>query len=329
MSHNPIISVIVPVYGVENYIEKCLLSIQQQTFKDFECIIVDDGSLDSSIKIGKIAVQNDDRFIFVSKPNGGLASARNFGLNLARGEYIAFIDSDDWVEPGFLELPYLKIKADNADICLFSLKYVDENHNIILILHNQLISYYKTEDFLVAKNTITQFACSKLYKKDIWKDICFDESIMTYEDVFVNFRLIYNRKLTNINEPLYNYLQRPGSLSKAIHPTYLQDRIAIKNKQIEFAKEQGLYEKHKDYIVYTYLKTFVFYCSTHFARYSKNYNNDIQQLKIEIDPNIFTLKNIILITKREPKVGLSLLLFKISPKAFRYFVQFWFRNAIA
>lgn len=325
----PKISVIVPVYGVEQYIAKCLTSIQNQTFTDFECIVVDDGSPDNSIEKGKLAVQNDERFIFVSKLNGGLASARNFGLDLAKGEYISFVDSDDWVEPDFLELPYKKIKENDTDICFFSLKHIDSNDNVILTLHNRLDSYYEKNDFLVSKNTITQFAWSKLYKKGVWENIRFDESVITYEDVFMNFRLIYNKKLTNINKPLYNYLQRPGSLSKEVHPTYLQDRIAIKNKQLEFVQQHDLYQKHRDYIIYTYLKTFVFYCSSHLARYSKNYNYDIKQLKAEIDPSLFTLKNILPIIKSEPKVGLSLLLFKISPKVFRYFVKFWFRNAVA
>lgn len=329
MSSSPEISIIVPVYGVEQYISKCLLSIQNQTFTDFECIVVDDGSLDNSIKVGKSAVDGDSRFIFISKENGGLASARNFGLDRARGDYIAFVDSDDWVETRFLELPYNKIKADNADICFLALNYIDNKNNIIFSLHNKLSTYYEEKDFLVSKNTVTQFAWSKLYKKEVWKNIRFDETVITYEDVFINFRLIYNKQLTNTNTPLYNYLQRPGSLSKDVHPTYLQDRIAIKNKQREFIEQHNLYNEHEKYIIYSYLKTFVFYCSTHFARYSKNYNNDIKQLKNEIDPNLFTFENIYSIIKEEPKVGLSLLLFKTSPSAFRCFVKFWFRNSIA
>lgn len=329
MSNKPIISVIVPVYGVEKYIAKCLLSIQQQTFKDFECIVVDDGSPDDSAEIGKKAVEGDERFIFVSKPNGGLASARNFGLDHAKGEYIAFVDSDDWVEPDFLELPYDVIIREDADVCMLGINYVDEEGKSELLVNNLVRDYYEKNDFLISNGTVTQFAWSKLYKKEIWDEIRFSEEIITYEDVYVTFRLLYGKKIVNIEKPLYNYLQRAGTLSRDIKPTYLQDRVAITKKQAEFVKNNNLEKKYADYILYTYLKTFIFYCSVKFARYSKNYNSDIRKLKKEIDYNRFTLKNILFMIKKEKKVGLSLLLFKLSPTAFRAFARFWFRNHAA
>ena len=329
MSNKPIISVIVPVYGVEKYIAKCLLSIQQQTFKDFECIVVDDGSPDDSAEIGKKAVEGDERFIFVSKPNGGLASARNFGLDHAKGEYIAFVDSDDWVEPDFLELPYDAIIREDADVCMLGINYVDEEGKSELLVNNLVRDYYEKNDFLISDHTVTQFAWSKLYKKEIWDEIRFSEEIITYEDVYVTFRLLYGKKIVNVKKPLYNYLQRAGTLSRDIKPTYLQDRVAITKKQAEFVKNNNLEKKYADYILYTYLKTFIFYCSVKFARYSKNYNSDIRKLKKEIDYNRFILKNILFMIKKEKKVGLSLLLFKLSPTAFRAFARFWFRNHAA
>lgn len=326
MNQQPKISIIVPVYGVEQYIAKCLTSIQNQTFTDFECIVVDDGSPDNSIEIGKLTVQGDERFIFVSKPNGGLASARNFGLDQARGEYIAFIDSDDWVEPDFLELPYNEITKYKADICLFSINHVDQEGNSELVLDNQLDQYYKKNDFLLSQDTITQFAWSKLYKKEVWDKIRFNEEVITYEDVYVTFRLIYGKKMVNINKPLYNYLQRPGSLSKDIKPTYLQDRIAIKDKQIEFTKQHNLYHEYTEYIIYTYLRTFVFGCATQLSLYSHNYNQDIKILKKEINPKVFTFKNIFSVIKTRPKVGFSLLLFKVSSSTYHYFINFLLKN---
>lgn len=329
MRETALVSVIIPVYGVEKYIEKCIRSLLSQTFTNFEAIIVDDGSPDESINIARKVIGDDPRFIILEKKNGGLASARNYGLDHAKGEYIAFVDSDDYVEPDFLLKPYQQMIKYNADICMFGINYVDSKCKIISILNNRLNLYYIKEDFLVSKNTITQFAWSKLYKKEIWKEIRFNENVITYEDVFVTFRLVFNKNLIMIDDALYNYLQRPGSLSKDVHPTYLQDRIAIKNKQLEFSREHGIYEKRKDYIIYTYLKTFVFYCASVFARYSKNYSKDIKELKNEIDSSLFTFKNIFLVMKVEPKVGIALLIFKISPKAYRYIIKYWFRNAVA
>ncbi len=323
------ITVIVPVYGVEDYIEKCIQSLLDQTFTNFEALIINDDSPDQSIAKAKKLAGDDPRFIFLEKENGGQGSARNMGLDYAKGDYITFIDSDDYVAPNYLLDLYTCLTENNTEVACCGISYVDTAGNTLKTFTPNIEKFYQMNDYLLTKWFVSNFMWDKLFKREVFEGLRFDTSLRTNEDVHLLFRVLFGRRIASINEILYFYLQRPGSTSKDIHPTYLQDRIAIKNKQIEFAKEQGLYEKHKDYIVYTYLKTFVFYCSTHFARYSKNYNNDIQQLKIEIDPNIFTLKNIILITKREPKVGLSLLLFKISPKAFRYFVQFWFRNAIA
>src|SRR5690606_25142366 len=118
-----------------------------------------------------------------------------------------------------------------------------------------------------------------------------------------------------------------GSTSNDLKPSYLQDRVAVKNKQLEFAKEHGVDDAK--YLLHVYLKTFVFFCITTFARYSKNYSKDIKKLKVEIDSDKFTFKNILFMIKKEKKVGLSLLLFKLSPTAFRAFARFWFRNKSA
>lgn len=329
MSNPPKISIIVPVYGVEQYIAKCLTSIQNQTFTDFECIVVDDGSPDNSIAIAKQLVGNDPRFIFLEKENGGQASARNMGLDYAKGDYIAFLDSDDYIAPNYLSELYNCLLKNSADIACCGINYIDMKGNCTKIFSPDITKFYQKNDYLLTRWFVSNFMWDKLFKREVFKGFRFDTSLRTNEDVHLLFRVLFGKQIASTNKVLYFYLQRPGSTSKDIPPSYLQDRIAIKNKQIEFAKKQDLYEKHKDYVVYAYLKTFVFYCSTHLARYSKNYNNDIKQLKAEIDPNLFTLKNILPIIKSEPKVGLSLLLFKISPKVFRYFVKFWFRNAVA
>lgn len=328
MPSSPKISIIVPVYGVEKYIEKCLKSIQMQTFTDFECIVVDDGSLDNSIQVGKSAVNGDDRFIFVSKPNGGLASARNFGLDRARGDYIAFIDSDDWVEPDFLKLPYNQLIKSKSDICLFGVNYVDDNNNF---LSRILPCKSRIEgNILLIDATILELAaCSKLYSKEKISELYFDENTITYEDITFALQALENSKLTLVKEPLYNYLQRPGSLSKDIKPTFLQDRLQI----VEFKKEFYLTKTsgsiQDPYYIYSYLSDFIFHAIIKFARYSQSYATDIKKLKSTIDYTLFNLKNILLVMQRNKKIGISLLIFKISPNAFRSLVRFWFRNKTA
>ena len=120
----PHVSVIVPVYNVEEYLRKCIDSIVAQTLKDIEIILVDDGSTDGSGTICDEYASQDKRVRVVHKINGGLSSARNTGIEAASAPFLMFIDSDDWVEPNFCEKPYLAAKNNNADLVLFSFRIV-------------------------------------------------------------------------------------------------------------------------------------------------------------------------------------------------------------
>lgn len=328
MFKKPVISVIIPVYGVEKYIAKCLKSIQEQTFTGFECIVVDDGSPDDSIIIGKRAVEGDGRFIFVTKENGGLASARNFGLKHAKGDYIAFVDSDDYVEPTFLEEPYNALVDTGADVCMLGIKYVSENGTVLKEEINDVESYYLKNDFLISQNTVTQYAWSKLYKKNIFQEILFNEEIITYEDVYVMFKILYGKNIVNVRTPLYNYLQRGGTLSRDIKPTYLQDRLKIVEAQKQFVADRQLEEGNQEYIQFTYLKTFLGYCIVKFSLYSKNYSVDIALLKKNLQANALSMKNIILMIKQERRIGLALLVFKVSPILFKTLIRQLYKDRV-
>ena len=125
MNHK--ISIIIPVYKVEPYIEKCMQSLLDQTYTNFEALIVDDGSPDQSINLAKNIVGNDKRFIFLQKKNGGVPSARNYGLDQATGNYIAFLDSDDYFSPNFLKHMLNAILDSKADISICDINIVNNN----------------------------------------------------------------------------------------------------------------------------------------------------------------------------------------------------------
>ena len=118
------ISIIVPVYNVESYLSNCIDSILNQTFKDFELILVNDGSTDKSLEICKHYKNMDDRIFIIDKKNGGLSSARNAGLDIIKGEYIGFVDSDDYIHPQMYELLYKQIIENEADISMCEFKKV-------------------------------------------------------------------------------------------------------------------------------------------------------------------------------------------------------------
>lgn len=325
--NTPKISIIIPVYGVEKYIKKCIESIKVQTFLDFECLIVNDGTKDNSIKIAKEVVDTDERFIFLEKENGGQGSARNMGLSYAKGNYIAFIDSDDYVEPLFLQAMHEKIVKENADICVCNLKILKPNGVVENKFVSQIEKYNTTNDPLNVYSYIYNWFCDKLYSSEVFKTLRFDPNVRTFEDAHLAFRIYYQRDIVQVDDFLYNYVQHTGSTSNDIKPSFIMDRVAIKNKQIEFAQEIGL--NNQEYLTYLYLKTFVFFSISKIARFSQNYRSDIEKLKAEIDPKFYNLKNISSIVKKDNKVGLSLLLFNRSPQAFRLFARFWFRNHAA
>ena len=329
MSNNPKISVIIPVYGVEKYIAKCIESIKVQTFTDFEVFLINDGTKDNSVAVAEDAIAGDERFIILHKENGGQGSARNLGLDNARGDYIAFIDSDDWVEPRYLQAMYEKITEEDADVCTCDVLYVDINGKIVREFKNNPLGYYENNDYLMACWYVSNFMCDKLFKKNMFDEARFNISMRTNEDVYLLFDLLYGRRIVSAPRFLYNYLQRPAATSKGAPPTFIQDRIKIVNKQIAFAKEIGRFDSDKKYLLVVYLKHFILNSIVTLARYSQNFTYDIKKLKQEIGYRQFTFKNIVYMIRVEPKVGLSLLLFKLSPTAFRAFARFWFRNQLA
>lgn len=321
MNKASLISIIIPVYGVEKYIEKCLISIKAQTFKNFEVLIINDGTKDQSIKIARKTIENDKRFIIIHQENQGQGSARNLGLDLAKGDYISFIDADDYVEPDFLEIMYEKILETSSEICTCNVNYVDTQYKTIKIFKNNIEKYKSQNDYLISKYYISNFMCDKLFLKSIFLNFRFDQSLKTNEDVHLLFEIIYNKKITSTERSLYNYLQRPSSTSKGAPESYISDRLKIIQKQLNF------HELHKEnddkkYITYVYLKKFVFITAFTLASYSKNYNEDIEKLKTNINKNIFTYKNIFIsFLKTEKKTLIALILFKISPNIFQKIVK--------
>lgn len=327
MTTQPKISIIIPVYNAEEHIQKCIESIVSQNFLDFECLVINDGSTDNSIKIAKEIVQDDNRFIFFEKNNGGQSSARNLGLDHIQGGYISFIDSDDYISPDFLSLMYNQIIKDDADICVCNVACVDFNGNEVSKIINNVPSYYEKDDYYLSHKTITSFMCDKLFKSNVFSNLRFNTNLRTHEDIYIAFEILYKKKITQVDKALYKYLQRPGSVSKSLHPTTFSNRVKIKNKYLSFYKKNRLIDY--DYLVYTYLRSFVFNVIVETARYSKDYKNDVSRIKNEIDSSFFNTKNILKVSKETPKIGFSLMLFKLSPNKFRLFTHYWFRKHAA
>lgn len=218
---NPRISIIVPVYKVECYLRECLDSIRAQTFTDWECILVDDGSPDSCPAICDEYSSMDSRFKTIHKTNGGLSSARNAGIEMARGEFIGFIDSDDWIEPGMFQLLYDLITEYDADIA--QIGYIKEfvgRHSVKHLVKTTKVISGKEAMHWVSFNKLPNFACNKLHRRKIM--ICGFPEGRNFEDIYV-----YGHWLKAVDRmvidpsPMYHYRMRKGSI---VHSDVAQNR---------------------------------------------------------------------------------------------------------
>lgn len=208
---NPTISVIVPIYKVEKYLDKCINSIINQTYKNLEIILVDDGSPDKCPQICDQYKKKDGRIKVIHKPNGGLSDARNAGMKIASGQYISFIDSDDYVSDDFIETLYDVMKSEKSDIVeCETIKFCDgevakaaqEEFNTLTV---------KTEEglkMLIAENGFHQHVWNKLYKAEIVKGVYFEKGKLN-EDEFWTYQIFGKaKKISKINKPMYYYLQQ-------------------------------------------------------------------------------------------------------------------------
>lgn len=212
---NPLISVIVPIYDVEKYLARCVDSIVNQTYKNLEIILVDDGSPDRCPQMCDDYAEKDSRIKVVHKKNGGLSDARNVGIAVATGEYISFIDSDDYVSDDFFECLLDVMNKENSDIAECSVVKFYEDNRFDEFSDDLSVKTYDTQDAmsaLIAENPFHQHVWNKLYKTELVKDIPYAVGKLN-EDEFWTYR-VFGRanKVARINKTMYYYFQRSSSI---------------------------------------------------------------------------------------------------------------------
>ena len=220
-ANNPILSIIVPVYNVENYIEECILSLLNQNIDNMEIIVVDDGSSDRSVDI--VNSFRDSRIIILKKKNGGLSSARNFGLKRARGEYVAFVDSDDFISGSnsYREMIEL-VKKNDTDIVVgragwyYSKDRIVDIERDVGIFNKSVIGFKEYIICSIKANRIYVPVCFSIYKRSliINKNINFYEGIYHEDELFTNMILLEVDNISLYNNIFYMYRQREGSIMK-------------------------------------------------------------------------------------------------------------------
>ena len=247
MYNKELISVIVPIYNVDIYLKKCLESIINQSYKNIEIILIDDGSTDKSSIICDEYKEIDSRIMVLHKNNGGLSSARNVGLEKATGSYIVFVDSDDYLEYNMIELLKKNIDKYKSDIsaCNFynvknGVRSSKEFSEKEFVLTNKDKFDYTCNEY----SCMLLYAWNKLYKKEIFDNIRFPEGKL-YEYIYILTDLLDKaKKVSFITKPLYSYVYRSNSLGKSFNLKHF-DRIDAYDKAIDFYQKKGYYDLAK------------------------------------------------------------------------------------
>lgn len=242
------VSVVVPIYNVEKYLEKSLNSLANQTLEDIQIILVNDGSTDSSGKIAKQYSEKYAQMLYVEKENGGLSDARNYGMKYATGEYIAFLDSDDYIEKDAYEKMYNKAIQEDADYveCDFIWEYPNK------IKEDIQYPYTNKKEMLTFVRVV---AWNKLIRRSLLVEnkIYFPKGLR-YEDIEFTYKLLpYINKFTYINEKFIHYVQRESSIAN-VQNERTAEIFQVLDNVIDYYKENNIYEEYKDELEYNYAR---------------------------------------------------------------------------
>lgn len=294
------ISVIIPIYNTEKYLKRCIDSIVNQTYKDLEIILVDDGSLDNSRLICEEYVKKDKRVKYYWKENDGQATARNYALDIAKGDWISFIDSDDWIE---LDMYETMIKAAKENDCDIAICGWFRNHGFKQVgqpCPNEQILYNNEElmENYLNNKYIDTAVWNKIYKKDLWKKVRFPKMRAREDVAILYYVLSLSKKAIHIADRKYIQYVRPGSTERSGFSLSKMDIIDITKEQQKFILEK--YPNLYDYIALKPAKYCAslmeeILCSYKYKKYKKEYkilyNRLGKELKLKYSSNVKNSKD--------------------------------------
>lgn len=323
-----LLSVIVPVYNVKPYLSKCINSIISQTYKNIEIILVDDGSTDGSGEICDKYSMHNSRIKVIHKKNGGLASARNAGIDVAKGDFLGFVDSDDWIESDMYEELISGLISSNSKIaCCGRVLYYGKNLQKLIYTLNSCTTWNSEEaiERLLSWNCIDSSACDKVFDKRMFDSIRFPEGKL-HEDIFIMYKLLLNANyIIHIGSAKYNYRQRVGGITRNHYSHKKMDLLdAIEELELNILKKYPYLKKNVnafclvnvDIVIYQLMQTKQnkkIYLQDYkraknlFKRYGKNalFNNYISKqekikyilVKLHFTNGYISLKNLYFKTK--------------------------------
>lgn len=293
----PFFSIVIPVYNVESYLARCMESVQNQTFADYEIILVDDGSKDSSGALCDQYKAQDERITVIHKENGGLSSARNAGIENASGRYICFVDSDDWIAKNYCEVIAGKIKETNADLLNFHYSRISKEGTTLA--HSIFKpGFYKKQEireqimpWLIAPADFANpgrpvfSAWSHVYKMEIIEKNHMrfvSEREIGSEDYLFNMNYYLNAdSFCLLEDSLYFYDQRGGSLTQRYRKNLYEQNKKLYSYYLKLFQEKDLYERYKENLTSLYLRTIFYVAINNECKISKSHTKEqgIQKIK--------------------------------------------------
>ncbi|WGE31935.1 glycosyltransferase family 2 protein [Actinobacillus genomosp. 2] len=232
----PLISIIIPIYNVKPYLEKCINSVLEQSYSNLEIILVDDGATDGSSQVCDEFSEKYENIQVIHKQNGGLSSARNAGIEVMKGEYVFFLDSDDWIAHDIISQLYNDMIEYHADITGTSCYQAFSNGNLVLntnLAERQILSKKDALRSFLFNNYLTPCAWGKLYKTSLWKDVRFPEGRL-FEDQLTIYKVIELAETIIFNPiPKYFYFKRAGSIGHSAFSKKTYDLYEAINEQYD------------------------------------------------------------------------------------------------
>lgn len=285
------LSVIIPAYNVEKYIERCINSVLNQYLKNIEIIVIDDGSKDKTSDICLKISENNKNIIYKKVQNGGCSAARNLGISMAKGKYIAFLDSDDWVDSDMYINMIEEAEKNQADIVICGFKKLDENKNLLSTV--KIPKRNNKNEYIDCTTEWFASPCNKIYKRDLLEknNIRFLLNIYTGEDMFFNFiSFFYSKNIISLDEPYYNYFMNQNSVSNNYKNR--TDIYIVIRELISFYKRNRVYKENINKIRECFKYHGIMYPFDVLQKLSENKVENWKRFYIKIKEEINRLKEI-------------------------------------
>lgn len=237
-AENSLVSIIVPIYKVEKELDRCVQSILKQTYKNIELILVDDGSPDQCPEMCDKYAKRDKRIVTIHKKNGGLSDARNAGLDIAQGEYVAFIDSDDWVSENFIEDLIHNLKDTEADISICGYIIIDDMEKMrsyTVKKEREVLEHEDSIRELFSQKKFNCMVCTKLYKKELFDKIRFPKGKL-FEDIAISLPLFERcERCVITNKKMYYYFQRQEGIVNSKFTKQKLDMLEFSHRMVDYS----------------------------------------------------------------------------------------------